>query len=55
MNPLFTWIIAKTVARALTRRCPVCRHEQVVPHDRHKKRVKCGRCGAKMLPRVKPK
>jgi endogenous inhibitor of DNA gyrase (YacG/DUF329 family) len=50
MNPIFTWIIADTVARTtvemLTRKCPKCGRKQVVAKGKIKSEVPCERCGA---------
>lgn len=55
MNPIFTWIIAETVARTttemLTRQCPKCRHKQVVPKEKLRGPVPCGKCGAPLRPK----
>lgn len=55
MNPIFTWIIAETVAKTttemLTRQCPKSRHKQVVPKEELREPAPCGKCGASLRPR----
>lgn len=59
MNPIFAWIIAETVTRTtiemLTRWCPKCGREQVVPGEKIRSNVPCERCGAPVPPRPESK
>lgn len=54
MNPIFMWTIAETVARTtlemLTRWCPQCGREQVMPKEKLKSNIKCEQCGATVPP-----
>ena len=54
MNPIFTWMIAETVARTtlemLTRWCPKCGRKQVVPKEKLMSEVSCAHCGARVPP-----
>lgn len=45
MNPIFTRIIAETVAVMLTGQHPECRRGQVVPKEESREPVRCGKCG----------
>lgn len=53
MNPIFTWLMAKTVAETLARRCPKCRRKQLVPKEKIKQEVPCQRCGTSIPPQRK--
>ena len=54
MIPILMWIIAETAAKTtlemLTRRCPKCGRQQVVPKEKLMGAVKCERCGARVPP-----
>ena len=51
MNPIFTWIISHTVAKALARRCPKCGRETIVAKEKANATVSCPRCGASIPPK----
>jgi hypothetical protein len=53
MNPIFTWIIAETVARTLARRCPKCRHKDFYPKEKLRETVPCKRCVEPIPPEKK--
>jgi hypothetical protein len=50
VNPIFLWVIAHTVGRALVRTCPACRRPQFVPRARRSEDVRCKACGSAIPP-----
>ncbi len=51
MNPIFTWLIAHTTARALARKCLRCGRTQIVPKEKRRDIVPCRWCGASIPPK----
>jgi ribosomal protein S27E len=50
VNPIFQWLIAHTIGKALARRCPNCRREQIVPREKAHESVRCQHCGQTIPP-----
>jgi ribosomal protein S27E len=51
MNPIFSWVIAHTVAETLARRCPKCGRKQIVPKEKKNEAVPCQKCGETLPPK----
>jgi hypothetical protein len=50
MIPFLQWVIARTVARRLTRICVRCGHTQIVPDSLRDQTVYCDQCVAEIPP-----